>query len=105
MHKPYALDMVHRRLQAVREDYFESCPPLSPPLHVGLVVHMSSWWPRLDHFSYASGSHDANRLTCISLAGQISRSGHADHLCMHKFHTLPRLMVHLILPVVREDHF
>ena len=30
----------------------------------------------------------------------ISRSGHADHLYMHRSYTL--LMVHLVLPVVRE---
>ncbi len=32
--------------------------------------------------------HHADRVTCLSSAGHISRPGHADRLCMHKSHTL-----------------
>ena len=75
-------------------------------LHVGIDAHASpSWscWPRLDRVCHVPCVLRANRLTCISAASHISRSGHADHLHIHKSHTL--LMVDLVLPVAREDHF
>ncbi len=75
-------------------------------VHMGLAAHASpSWscWPRLDRVGHVPCVPLVNRLTCISTAGHILCSGHADHFCMHKLHTL--LMVHLGRPVVREDHF
>ena len=75
-------------------------------LHVGMWAHASpSWscWPHLDRVCHVPCVLRANRLTCINAASHISRSGHADHLYMHKSYTL--LMVHLGLLVVREDHF
>ncbi len=75
-------------------------------LYAGLAAHASSSWfcrPRLNCIGHISCALHANRLTCISVANHIPRFGHTDHLHMHKSQTL--LMVHLILPVVREDHF
>ena len=75
-------------------------------LHVGLEAHVLLL-PLVGHVSvcvcHVPCVLRANRLTCISAASHISHPGHADHLCMHKSHTL--LMVHLGLPVAREDHF